>query len=507
EEKMPELIVPSSWSHDVTIDWLQSVNKQENEHEAFSIASTHNTGGNYLGETLVNQAKRVEAKEIWSTELHEWGGVESSEEIKNSSILWRHIRDGFNGFATWLFYGNYAGRFHAMLWTHPNKGIRKSTKYEIFKKLVNNTNRGYYLHTPPIHSNVHTAAFVRGNFLNVWVLNNSDVSFDSLTYNLESFHTEAHVAKEIRWNAQTPRSGMNDAFIPGSESVTRNIAPHSLYSFKVKLTEPVEGGYDKQPRDTLSGISLSDTVAIQASGFVDGVYQGNLPALADSVLPGWDKRNLNVTQVPEPGTTVQGRGNKVVLKASNQKGDTTRVHVRVNVLADTEKPTVKCISDTTVYVNTDTVYTVAGDEFAPADTSDNTSIVQLTNNITGTQPLEGTTLPLGTTAISWIAKDIAGNQNYCRFDVTVEEKITGNRRIRKSKISVYPNPVIRKVYFHSEERSVHSVSLTDLTGKLLLRKTNVGTNGSIDLSWFESGIYLFRVKTGKKVYTKKVVKN
>ena len=504
--EMPKLIVPSSWSHDVTIEWLQAVDKQKNEHEAFSVASTHNTGGNYLGEALVNQAKRVEAKEIWSTELHEWGGEESAIEIKNSSVLWRHIRDGFNGIVTWLFYGNYAGRFHPMLWAHPNKGIRKSTKYEIFKKLVNNANRGYYVHTPSIHSEVYTAAFVKGNFLNVWVLNNSDASFDSLSFDLESFRTKAHVAKEIKWTASTPRSGLKDVFIPGNTSITRAVAPHSLYSFKVKLTEPPGGGYENQPSDTLSDLTLHDAIAIKANGFVDDTYQGSLPVLADSVLQGWKDRDLQVTQAPEPGTIVEGTGNEVMLRVSNQEGDTSRVHFLVNVLEDNEKPTVTCISDTTVYVDPSDEYTVAGDEFDPADTSDNTCIIELTNNITGSPTLEGATFSPGTTTILWIAEDIAGNQGYCRFDVTVEEEATGTREIGESKISVYPNPAGQRVHFHSKDQPVRSVSLTDLTGKVLFRKENVQSSGSMDLSGLESGIYLLKVTTEGQIHTTKILK-
>ena len=61
---MPELIVPSAWSHQSGIDWLKNVDTTKNEHQAFSVAATHNTFGNMRSEAFADEARKLGDKEV-----------------------------------------------------------------------------------------------------------------------------------------------------------------------------------------------------------------------------------------------------------------------------------------------------------------------------------------------------------------------------------------------------------------------------------------------------------
>ena len=61
---MPELIVPSAWSHQSGIDWLKNVDTAKNEHQAFSVAATHNTFGNMRSEAFADEARKLGDKEV-----------------------------------------------------------------------------------------------------------------------------------------------------------------------------------------------------------------------------------------------------------------------------------------------------------------------------------------------------------------------------------------------------------------------------------------------------------
>ncbi len=503
--QMPEFIVPSGWSHQVSIDWLRSVDKDKDEHHAFSIASTHNTGGEYLGEILVNEARELGDKEVWSTELHDWGGVESAEEIRNSDVLWKHIRDGFNGFDTWLFYGNYEGRFHSMIWSHPYKGIRKSTKYEIFKKLVNNTNRGYYLSAPSFASEVYTTSFAKGNFLTLWVLNNTQDTFDSVRFKMEQFTIESNVVEETLWNEFTPRKGTRHILIPGETSFTRTVLPNSLYCFKMKLENPVGGGSGNQPRQTLDSIHMEQALTLDPDGYSEGVFQSTLPALTDSYITGMDNRDLNFIQTPEPGTLISGSDNEVHISISNDAGDTTRLYLIVHVGEDDQIPLITCKKDTTVYVEPGTGYLVNGNELAPAYVYDNTAIASITNSINDSSSLANELISPGTIKIYWTAADVAGNEAVCAFELTVKEGQVSTGTIQGEGISVYPNPTEGKLFYDCPEQTIQLIKVSDLTGKVLIKREFPHKNGIIDLSDYSRGAYILRFTTDMGVYTTKII--
>lgn len=72
-------------------------------------------------------------------------------------------------------------------------------------------------------------------------------------------------------------------------------------------------------------------------------------------------------------------------------------------------------------------------------------------------------------------------------------------------ISVYPNPSEGIFYFDSEKYNVNRWTVSDLSGKIILHGQN-GRSGIIDLSDFNTGIYLFRAETPDGIKVQRLVK-
>src|SRR5690606_9243641 len=167
--KMPQLVGPSSWSTEQATNWLKSIDKTKGEHNAFSIAASHNTGTAGSFADFANEAKAL-GKEVWNSELHGWTGRILKDDILNSAVFWQHMRAGYTGIDTWLFYGPLHGRDHTML-NLDDKTIKRTGKYEIFKQVVNNANGGNFIGITQPSEDLETAAFLKDGVLSVWVLN------------------------------------------------------------------------------------------------------------------------------------------------------------------------------------------------------------------------------------------------------------------------------------------------------------------------------------------------
>lgn len=73
-------------------------------------------------------------------------------------------------------------------------------------------------------------------------------------------------------------------------------------------------------------------------------------------------------------------------------------------------------------------------------------------------------------------------------------------------IEVYPNPATNLVTISSELDS-YDLSITDLTGKVVLQQSLSGIENSVDVSSLSSGVYLFNINSDNKKETIKVIKN
>ncbi|MCF8303946.1 MAG: T9SS type A sorting domain-containing protein [Bacteroidales bacterium] len=71
-------------------------------------------------------------------------------------------------------------------------------------------------------------------------------------------------------------------------------------------------------------------------------------------------------------------------------------------------------------------------------------------------------------------------------------------------LELYPNPTSNKVHISAPD-VIELLRIYDHSGKLIDEKANTDNSISIDVNGFESGIYLFRIVTGKRVLERKVI--
>ena len=236
--QMPELVAPSTWSVQGGINWLDAIDAAGNEQHGFKVASVHNTGGSGSLEEFANAARSL-GKEPWNTEMHKWVGVNMYDEVMTSAIFWEHMRAGFTGIDTWLFFGPVNGKGHTMIWA--NWRIVKSGKYEIFKQVVNNANRGNYVNVTMPSENSLTAAFIKGDVLSVWILNKDSTALEDLDFDLASEDISGKTVEVTRWHGgltydNGEQAGESSSFVATEpRRFTYDIDGESLYFFKIDL--------------------------------------------------------------------------------------------------------------------------------------------------------------------------------------------------------------------------------------------------------------------------------
>ena len=214
--------------------------------------------------------------------------------------------------------------------------------------------------------------------------------------------------------------------------------------------------------------------------------------------------DLTVTQSPVSGTIVSGTTNQVTLIIADDAGNEAEVTFNVKV-TDNINPTVTCVSNQEADADATNTYTVSGIEFDPTNTDDNCEVSSVTNDFTGTATLAGTSLPVGTTTIVWTVIDAAGNNAECSFDVLINTYV-GIKELEEIGISIYPNPTNGIIEFDFAENNIQKIKITDITGRVVIEKITIQQNETIDLSGFDSGIYIVILETGKGSFTAKIIK-
>jgi hypothetical protein len=72
--------------------------------------------------------------------------------------------------------------------------------------------------------------------------------------------------------------------------------------------------------------------------------------------------------------------------------------------------------------------------------------------------------------------------------------------------SIYPNPTAGIIYFEFAINNIKKLTISDITGKQIIVKTEVQQNEQNDLSSFESGIYIISIQTDNEIFTYKIIK-
>ncbi|WP_166435239.1 beta strand repeat-containing protein, partial [Christiangramia sabulilitoris] len=133
--------------------------------------------------------------------------------------------------------------------------------------------------------------------------------------------------------------------------------------------------------------------------------------------------NGNIASISYTDATDNGSCTEVVTRTFTvtDNCDNFTTATQIITIADVTAPTISCISDRDVIVpQTETQYTVSGTEFDISSITDNcSSAFAITNNLNGTSTLDGYSLPLGVTSVTWTVEDDCGNISTCTYELNV----------------------------------------------------------------------------------------
>lgn len=75
------------------------------------------------------------------------------------------------------------------------------------------------------------------------------------------------------------------------------------------------------------------------------------------------------------------------------------------------------------------------------------------------------------------------------------------------KFDVYPNPFNASLTINLNDLLETTISVTDVTGKIVFTQQLTEMNATLDLNFLQSGIYFLQLNSGNKVSVKKIIKN
>jgi hypothetical protein len=151
----------------------------------------------------------------------------------------------------------------------------------------------------------------------------------------------------------------------------------------------------------------------------------------------------------------------------------------------------------------------------PADIYNNEALsatqLNATANVDGSfeyNPNFGTLMEVGENqplAVTFIPIDL---ENYHTADKTVYINVllwVGLENYINSTLNVYPNPTTGIINLDLTEIDVKNIRITDISGRLILEKSVVLPNETLDLSMNPAGVYFITIQISDKVFTSKIV--
>ncbi len=91
-----------------------------------------------------------------------------------------------------------------------------------------------------------------------------------------------------------------------------------------------------------------------------------------------------------------------------------------------------------------------------------------------------------------------------RFELRFAQPVD-TEPVSDNTISIYPNPTSGKVMIANLNSAINDITITDISGKIIMNKQASAGNYELDLSAFGSGIYFIKIETNKNNVTKKII--
>ncbi len=121
----------------------------------------------------------------------------------------------------------------------------------------------------------------------------------------------------------------------------------------------------------------------------------------------------------------------------------------------------------------------------------------------------GSEFPIGITTNTFEIWDAAGNMSICEFDVMVEDEVNTEDQALLKGILISPNPTQDIITISNESNvKLESALIFDLHGKMIhaINFNQFENLYSFDMTSWNSGVYLIKIKGEKGIVTKKLIK-
>ena len=187
------------------------------------------------------------------------------------------------------------------------------------------------------------------------------------------------------------------------------------------------------------------------------------------------------------------------------KGQTQTSKAAVLSTLDNISPEITCVDDFFIDKIKDTEqYSITTKEFDPEEVSDNCGILSITNNITGTNTLNGAKLPVGTTNVVWTVTDKAGNTSICSHNINYGVS-NGIENRNENNIQIHPNPAKDRIFISNVKEESFYVKICDISGKIVYLSNLSKKNNQILLKDIKKGIYFIEISTQKLNIKQKLI--
>lgn len=269
--------------------------------------------------------------------------------------------------------------------------------------------------------------------------------------------------------------------------------------------------------------TLTFNITIQFSEEVNGFTETDLVVTNGSVLAGSlrSSDNVSFSATIVPAFTGDVKVYLPVDAVQDAAGNGNEASEQLTVPEDTTAPTVSIElskNETTPVLSAFGIDISFSEPVMGFDETD----IQVENGLVHTGSLTGadqkdftaTIIPAATSPAdininihAGAARDVAGNDNEAAVELQVPFTVISSvEEPEAGGISVFPNPVVSVLNIQMNEwHEEFTVSLIEQSGRVIFTGYYSGKDIDLDLSDYENGVYILRVKTREEVYYQKII--
>jgi len=244
--------------------------------------------------------------------------------------------------------------------------------------------------------------------------------------------------------------------------------------------------------DSIYQIDLGTTTTIINEPVLNNIY-AECSATVETPFTTTNNGDTIYGVTTNPQTYTEQGTHTITWTFSDNNGNSIETTQNV-IIEDNINPTINCLNNITVVAHAGTEqYIVQGNEFDPSLIYDNCEIDSVYNDFNLLNTLSDAVLNLGTTSISWIVTDKAGNTSTCTNTITVETATTIDNTKLLPKLLIYPNPNNGIFTLELNNNKKTDIYIIDITGKIVNKFETSDYKTTINTQNLQSGVYYIKV--------------